>query len=122
MNAGPTFPLSWTHLPQRFVVSAWRSFECWRTDEMADPRRFLNWRIGRVDEWTLRARLVEGELPRSASVDDAASLKRWVKLETYRGSLFARLGEALFELHFARRSEQRLVYRQLASWSRPFVS
>ena len=89
---------------------------------MADPRRFLNWRIGRVDEWTLRARLVEGELPRSASANDAASLKRWVKLETYRGSLFARLGEAVLELHFARRSEQRLVYRQLASWSRPFVS
>lgn len=89
---------------------------------MADPRRFLHARIGRVDEWTVHARLVEGTLPGRREADEVATLRRWVSLEEKRGDLLARMGDAHFLLRLSRRSEHVRVRNQLGSWSRPFVA
>lgn len=88
---------------------------------MADRTRFLHARIGRVDEWTVRARLVDGALPIRPGWDGPAMARRWVSLEQRRGDLFARMETAVLQLQFTRRSEQVRVRNQLATWSRPFV-
>lgn len=78
-------------------------------------------RIGRVDEWTVRARLVDGTLSTPSGWDAPATLRRWVSLEERRGDLFARMDTAVLQLHFTRRSEQVRVRSQVGTWSRPFV-
>lgn len=87
---------------------------------MSNPLQFLHARIGRVDEWTVRAKLVAGTLPASTA-HAAQSFRRWVKLDDERGQLYAQLDAAKLELHFASRSAHRQVQRSLPSWSRPFA-
>jgi energy-coupling factor transporter ATP-binding protein EcfA2 len=88
---------------------------------MAEQHRFLHARIGRVDEWTVTARLVEGALPVAQS-EGVVSFRRWARLEEFRGDLFVRVEAARLRLtRFARRSDQWRIRNQLSSWSRPFA-
>ena len=87
---------------------------------MSHSLQFLHARIGRVDEWTVRAKLVAGTLPVSAT-NAAQSFRRWVKLDDERGQLVAQLETAKLELRFASRSAHRQVQRNLHTWSRPFA-
>lgn len=89
---------------------------------MADPRRFLHARIGRIDEWTVRAEVVDGALRETGGAAGVTSFRRWVRLEERRGDLYAHMDNARLRLYFTRRAEGRRVRSELAGWSRPFVA
>lgn len=89
---------------------------------MSEDLRFLHARIGRVDEWTVTARLVEGSFPAQAQSSGEVSLRRWARLEEVRGDLFVKLeGSRLQLTGFARRSDLWRIRSQLSSWSQPFA-